>query len=51
VILEEIAHVAFVSPRTVSRYFSCKEEAVAAGSGDVLTIAGAGATPVSEPPM
>ena len=30
---DEIAHVAFVSPRTVSNYFSCKEEAVvAAGS-------------------
>ena len=30
---DEIAHIAFVSPRTVSNYFSCKEEAVvAAGS-------------------
>src|SRR6187551_1090508 len=30
---DEIAHLAFVSPRTVSNYFSCKEEAVvAAGS-------------------
>jgi len=28
--IEEIAQVAFVSPRTVSNYFSCKEEAVAA---------------------
>jgi len=51
--LEEIAHVAFVSPRTVSNYFSCKEEAVvAAGSGDVLTIAEELAQrPVTEPPM
>ena len=30
VTLEQIAHIAFVSPRTVSNYFSCKEEAVAA---------------------
>jgi AcrR family transcriptional regulator len=29
---EEIAHIAFVSPRTVSNYFSCKEEAVVAAS-------------------
>jgi MftR C-terminal domain len=29
---EDIAHVAFVSPRTVSNYFSCKEEAVVAAS-------------------
>jgi AcrR family transcriptional regulator len=30
---DEIAYVAFISPRTVSNYFSCKEEAVvAAGS-------------------
>lgn len=33
VTIEEIAQKAFVSPRTVSNYFSCKEEAViAAGS-------------------
>jgi AcrR family transcriptional regulator len=33
VTIDEIAHLAFVSPRTVSNYFSCKEEAVvAAGS-------------------
>jgi AcrR family transcriptional regulator len=29
---EEIANIAFVSPRTVSNYFSCKEEAVVAAS-------------------
>lgn len=40
VTLEEIAELAFVSPRTVSNYFSCKEEAVArAGSEDDLTLA------------
>jgi AcrR family transcriptional regulator len=33
VTLEEVGRIAFVSPRTVSNYFSCKEEAVvAAGS-------------------
>ncbi|MBM7799979.1 AcrR family transcriptional regulator [Microlunatus panaciterrae] len=35
VTIEEIAHVAFVSPRTFSNYFTCKEEAVvAAGTQD-----------------
>ena len=53
VTLEEIAHVAFVSPRTVSNYFSCKEEAVvAAGARDVLTIAAELAQrPATEAPM
>ena len=31
VTIDEIAHEAFVSPRTFSNYFSCKEEAVVAG--------------------
>lgn len=36
VTLEEIADEAFVSPRTISNYFSCKEEAiVAAGEGEM----------------
>jgi AcrR family transcriptional regulator len=35
VTIEEIARVVFISPRTVSNYFSCKEEAiVAAGLQD-----------------
>jgi len=53
VTLDEIAHVAFVSPRTVSNYFSCKEEAiVAAGARDVLAIANELAQrPVTEAPM
>ncbi len=53
VTLDEIAHVAFVSPRTVSNYFSCKEEAiVAAGARDVLAIATELAQrPVTEAPM
>jgi AcrR family transcriptional regulator len=39
VTIEEIAQEAFISPRTVSNYFSCKEEAVvAAGSHDWPTI-------------
>ncbi len=35
VTLDEIAEQAFVSPRTVSNYFSCKEEAIAAASRDL----------------
>ena len=31
VTIDEIAHEAFVSPRTFSNYFTCKEEAVVAG--------------------
>lgn len=37
VTIEEIAQVAFVSPRTVSNYFSCKEEAVVTAGGDAST--------------
>jgi AcrR family transcriptional regulator len=33
VTIEEIAQVAFVSPRTVSNYFSCKEEAIVSAGG------------------
>ncbi|MFC7493416.1 MULTISPECIES: TetR family transcriptional regulator [unclassified Nocardioides] len=35
VTLDEIAHRAFVSPRTVSNYFSGKEEAIAAAGRDL----------------
>jgi AcrR family transcriptional regulator len=35
VTIEEVAHMAFVSPRTISNYFSCKEAAVVA-AGDTL---------------
>lgn len=39
VTIEEIAKVAFVSPRTVSNYFLCKEEAiVAAGAQQSMTL-------------
>ena len=34
VTLDEIAHLAFVAPRTVSNYFSCKEEAVVAAGNN-----------------
>src|SRR6478752_2132219 len=53
VTIEEIARVAFVSPRTVSNYFSCKEAAVVApGADEVLTIAEALAHgPATESPM
>ena len=34
VTVEEIAHLAFVSPRTISNYFSCKEEAVVAAGNN-----------------
>src|SRR6476659_2289991 len=53
VTIEEIARVAFISPRTVSNYFSCKEEAVVApGAEDILTIAEALADrPAAESPM
>ena len=34
VTIEEIARVAFISPRTFSNYFSCKEEAVVAAGVD-----------------
>ncbi|NYJ74290.1 MULTISPECIES: TetR/AcrR family transcriptional regulator [Allobranchiibius] len=41
VTIEEIAKVAFVSPRTVSNYFLCKEEAiVAAGTQPSKTLLG-----------
>jgi AcrR family transcriptional regulator len=53
VTVEEIARVAFVSPRTVANYFSCKEEAVvAAGAEDVRAIVEELARrPITEPPM
>ncbi|HET7399973.1 MAG TPA: TetR/AcrR family transcriptional regulator [Intrasporangium sp.] len=53
VTLEDIAEEAFVSPRTVSNYFSCKEEAlVAAGSQDALDLVGLlRQRPPGEPPL
>ncbi|TRW46140.1 TetR family transcriptional regulator [Georgenia yuyongxinii] len=52
VTVEEIARLAFVSPRTVSNYFSCKEEAVAtAGCQDLPDLAeDLAARPAGEPP-
>jgi AcrR family transcriptional regulator len=40
VTIDEIAHLAFVSPRTVSNYFSCKEEAVVAAGSMVAELVG-----------
>ncbi|MPV90349.1 TetR/AcrR family transcriptional regulator [Georgenia ruanii] len=53
VTLDEIANLAFVSARTVSNYFSCKEEAVArAGSQDLFGLVDDFATRTSdESPM
>ncbi|KAE8765548.1 TetR/AcrR family transcriptional regulator [Georgenia thermotolerans] len=53
VTLDEIANLAFVSARTVSNYFSCKEEAVArAGAHDLLELVDAFTLrPADEPPM
>ncbi|MDD9206640.1 TetR family transcriptional regulator [Georgenia sp. 10Sc9-8] len=53
VTLDEIAQVAFVSPRTVSNYFSAKEEAViAAGTPDWLAVVEAfGEGPTTERPL
>ena len=52
VTIDEIAHLAFVSPRTVSNYFSCKEEAVIA-AGSLLTelVARYDQAPVDGAPM
>lgn len=51
--IEEIARVAFVSPRTVSNYFAQKEEAVvAAGTGETMDMIEAfGQRPIDEPPL
>ena len=53
VTIEEIAHVAFVSPRTFSNYFSCKEEAVVAAQfpDAAAVIASFAAGPVDEAPL
>ena len=53
VTIEEVAHVAFISPRTVSNYFSCKEEAVAAAGADdsLAIIEDLARRPLSEPPL
>lgn len=53
VTIDEIAQLAFISPRTVSNYFSCKEEAVvAAGIQDSFTIIeDLAERPLDEPPL
>ncbi len=53
VTIEEIAQVAFVSPRTVCNYFSCKEEAVVAAGGQDPSAIVEELTqrPTSEPPL
>jgi AcrR family transcriptional regulator len=49
---DEIAHIAFVSPRTVSNYFSCKEEAVvAAGSTLPELVEQYASSPMDDPPL
>jgi AcrR family transcriptional regulator len=49
---DEIAHVAFVSPRTVSNYFSCKEQAVvAAGSTLPQLVEQYAQSPTDDPPL
>jgi AcrR family transcriptional regulator len=52
VTLEEVGRMAFVSPRTVSNYFSCKEEAVvAAGSEFKGLLERFTQAPDDEPPL
>jgi AcrR family transcriptional regulator len=53
VTIEEIAELAFVSPRTVSNYFSCKEEAVVAGGSQTSTaiLNELAERPSDEPPL
>jgi AcrR family transcriptional regulator len=49
---DEIAHLAFVSPRTISNYFSCKEEAVvAAGNNFIGLIERVRQAPMDEHPL
>ena len=53
VTIEEIAQVAFISPRTFSNYYSCKEEAVVAAGGrqSVAVLEALGARSPTEPPL
>jgi AcrR family transcriptional regulator len=52
VTIDEIAHLAFVSARTVSNYFTCKEEAVvAAGNPLPNLVALFASAPSDDPPM
>ena len=49
---DEIAHLAFVSPRTVSNYFSCKEEAVVAAVNNFTgLVEQVHQAPIDEPPL
>jgi AcrR family transcriptional regulator len=52
VTIDEIARIAFVSPRTFSNYFSCKEEAVVAAGNDFSGLLERFVdAPSDEPPM
>ena len=52
VTIDEIARIAFVSPRTFSNYFSCKEEAVVAAGNDFSGLLERFVdAPTDEPPM
>jgi AcrR family transcriptional regulator len=53
VTLDEIARRAFVSPRTVSNYFSCKEEAIASAGRDLkdTILDDLARRPADEPPL
>ena len=53
VTIEEIARQAFVSPRTFSNYFSCKEEAVVAADDHYTddVVADLARRPADEPPL
>ncbi len=53
VTIEEIAELAFISPRTFSNYFSCKEEAVVASNGQdwEAIVEHLAERPLSEPPL
>ncbi|RCK69304.1 TetR family transcriptional regulator [Desertihabitans brevis] len=53
VTIDEIAQLAFISPRTFSNYFSCKEEAVVAAGSPVFSgiLEALDERPTDEPPL